>query len=48
MVSQSLQVQVASAGISIHFIVGELPILLGISDEPGHLLMRLFHILGRL
>jgi MFS superfamily sulfate permease-like transporter len=35
------------AGISIHIIVGELPILLGISDEPGHLLMRLFHILGR-
>ncbi len=36
------------AGISIHIIVGELPILLGISDEPGHLLVRLFHILGRL
>src|SRR5271166_5832647 len=35
------------AGISIHIIVGELPILLGISDEPGHLLVRLFHILGR-
>jgi sulfate permease, SulP family len=36
------------AGISIHIIIGELPILLGISDEPGHLLVRLFHILGRL
>jgi MFS superfamily sulfate permease-like transporter len=36
------------AGIAIHIIVGELPTLLGISEEPGHLLRRLFHILGRL
>ena len=36
------------AGISIHIIVGELPILLGISAEKGHLLLRLLHILGRL
>ena len=36
------------AGISIHIIVGELPTLLGISEEHGHLLLRLFHILGRL
>jgi MFS superfamily sulfate permease-like transporter len=28
--------------------VGELPTLLGISEEHGHLLLRLFHILGRL
>ena len=36
------------AGISIHIIVGELPTLLGISEEQGHLLLRLFHILSRL
>jgi len=36
------------AGIAIHIIVGELPTLLGISDEQGHLLLRLFHIFGRL
>jgi sulfate permease, SulP family len=36
------------AGISIHIILGELPTLLGISEEPGHLLVRLFHSLGRL
>jgi SulP family sulfate permease len=36
------------AGISIHIMVGELPTLLGISEERGHLLLRLFHILGRL
>ena len=36
------------AGIAIHIIVGELPTLLGISEEHGHLLLRLFHILGRL
>jgi MFS superfamily sulfate permease-like transporter len=36
------------AGIAIHIIVGELPTLLGISQERGHLLVRLFHILGRL
>ena len=35
------------AGISIHIIVGELPTLLGISEERGHLLLRLFHIVGR-
>jgi sulfate permease, SulP family len=36
------------AGISIHIVVGELPTLLGISEEKGHLLLRLFHILGRM
>jgi len=36
------------AGIAIHIMVGELPTLLGISEEHGHLLLRLFHILGRL
>src|SRR6516164_1068833 len=36
------------AGIAIHIIVGELPTLLGVSEEPGHLLRRLFHIFGRL
>src|SRR6516164_6579831 len=36
------------AGIAIHIIVGELPTLLGIPQERGHLLVRLFHILGRL
>jgi MFS superfamily sulfate permease-like transporter len=35
------------AGISIHIIVGELPGLLGISAERGHLLVRLIHVLGR-
>jgi sulfate permease, SulP family len=36
------------AGIAVHIIVGELPILLGISAEQGHLIERLWHILGRL
>jgi MFS superfamily sulfate permease-like transporter len=36
------------AGIAIHIIVGELPTLLGISEERGHLLLQLFHVLGRL
>src|ERR1700729_868817 len=36
------------AGISIHIIVGELPALLGVSETPGHMLVRLVHILGRL
>jgi MFS superfamily sulfate permease-like transporter len=36
------------AGIAIHIMVGELPTLLGISEERGHMLLRLFHILGRL
>jgi sulfate permease, SulP family len=36
------------AGVAVHIIVGELPTLLGISEERGHLLLRLFHILGRL
>ena len=35
------------AGISIHIIVGELPTLLGVSNETGHLLVRLVHVLGR-
>ena len=36
------------AGISIHIIIGELPTLLGISEEQGHILLRLVHIVGRL
>jgi sulfate permease, SulP family len=36
------------AGIAIHIIVGELPTLLGISPEQGHLVLRLAHSLGRL
>ncbi|MGY3618279.1 SulP family inorganic anion transporter [Bradyrhizobium sp. USDA 10063] len=36
------------AGIAVHIIVGELPTLLGISEARGPLLLRLFHILGRL
>jgi MFS superfamily sulfate permease-like transporter len=36
------------AGIAVHIIVGELPTLLGISEERGHLLLQLFHVLGRL
>ncbi len=36
------------AGISIHIIIGELPTLLGISDEQGHILLQLVHIVGRL
>jgi sulfate permease, SulP family len=36
------------AGISIHIIVGELPTLLGISEEQGHILLQLIHIVGRL
>jgi MFS superfamily sulfate permease-like transporter len=36
------------AGIAVHIIVGELPTLLGLSEERGHLLLRLFHILSRL
>jgi SulP family sulfate permease len=36
------------AGISIHIMVGELPTLLGIGEERGHLVLRLVHIVGRL
>lgn len=36
------------AGISIHIIVGELPTLLGVSAERGHVLVRLVHALGRI
>jgi sulfate permease, SulP family len=36
------------AGISIHIIIGELPTLLGISDERGYILLQLVHIVGRL
>jgi MFS superfamily sulfate permease-like transporter len=36
------------AGISIHIIVGELPTLLGVPSEQGHLLARLFHIFGQI
>jgi len=36
------------AGISVHIIVGELPTLLGVSEERGHLLVRLVQVLGRI
>src|SRR5262245_27651407 len=36
------------AGIAIHIMVGELPTLLGISQDEGHLVLRLLHILARL
>ena len=36
------------AGISIHIIVGELPTLLGVSEERGHVLVRLVHALGQI
>lgn len=36
------------AGISIHIIIGELPGLLGISANPGHLLFRLVDIAQRI
>ena len=36
------------AGIAIHIIIGELPTILGISAESGHVLLRLVHIVGRL
>lgn len=35
------------AGISVHIIVGELPTLLGVPGEQGHLLTRLVDVLGR-
>src|SRR5437899_7412098 len=35
------------AGISLHIIVGELPTLLGVPGEHGHLLARLVDVLGR-
>lgn len=35
------------AGISVHIIVGELPTLLGVPGEKGHLLARLVDVLGR-
>jgi sulfate permease, SulP family len=35
------------AGISIHIIVGELPTLLGLPGQQGHLLTRLVHVLGQ-
>jgi MFS superfamily sulfate permease-like transporter len=35
------------AGISVHIIVGELPTLLGILNEQGHVLVRLVHTLGQ-
>jgi sulfate permease, SulP family len=35
------------AGISVHIIVGELPTLLGVSEEHGHILVRLVHVLSR-
>ena len=35
------------AGISVHIIVGELPTLLGASEEHGHVLVRLVHVLSR-
>jgi len=36
------------AGISIHIIVGELPIMLGVAGWHGHLLVRLVHVFGQL
>jgi SulP family sulfate permease len=36
------------AGISIHIIVGELPIMLGVAGWHGHLLVRLVHTFGQL
>jgi SulP family sulfate permease len=36
------------AGIAVHIIVGELPTLLGLPEERGHVLARLSHIVGRL
>jgi SulP family sulfate permease len=36
------------AGISVHIIVGELPTLLGISGEQGHVLVRLVYVFSRL
>ena len=36
------------AGISVHIIIGELPTLLDISEEQGHIVLRLVHIVGRL
>ncbi len=36
------------AGISIHIMVGELPVMLGVADWHGHLLVRLVHTLGQL
>jgi hypothetical protein len=35
------------AGIAVHIIVGELPTLLGIPNEQGHVLVRLVHTLGQ-
>jgi len=35
------------AGISVHIIVGELPTLLGLPAEHGHVLVRLVHVLGQ-
>jgi sulfate permease, SulP family len=35
------------AGISAHIIIGELPTLLGVPAEQGHVLARLVHVLGR-
>jgi sulfate permease, SulP family len=36
------------AGISVHIIVGELPIMLGVAGWHGHLLVRLVHAFGQL
>jgi len=36
------------AGISVHIIVGELPTLLGVSEQQGHVLVRLVHVLSRI
>jgi sulfate permease, SulP family len=36
------------AGISVHIIVGELPTLLGVSEEHGHVLVRFVHVLSRI
>lgn len=34
------------AGIAFHIVVGELPTLLGVPDEKGHVLVRLAHVIG--
>jgi MFS superfamily sulfate permease-like transporter len=34
------------AGIAVHIVVGELPTLLGVPDEKGHVLVRLAHVIG--
>ncbi|MDM0014721.1 SulP family inorganic anion transporter [Variovorax sp. J22P168] len=35
------------AGIAVHIVVGELPALLGVAGESGHVLFRLVHVLAK-